>query len=108
MTTTALTGDVTFVGGIGSLRIDNNNFGGHVLGFGGNDTIDVATVPYANGVTTLQYTPNGTNTGGVLMVSNAGSTASVNLVGNYTQASFTKTGDGHGGTLGGLNRRLTP
>jgi hypothetical protein len=63
----------------------------------GND-LDLADIAFG-GTTTLGYTPNNTNTGGMLSVSDGTHTANLAFLGNYMAANFAIAGDGHGGTL---------
>ena len=63
----------------------------------GND-LDLPDIAF-RGTTTLGYTLNNSNTGGMLSVSDGTHTANLALLGNYMAANFAIAGDGHGGTL---------
>jgi hypothetical protein len=49
--------------------------------------------------TTLGYTPNDSNSGGVLTAGDGSHVAKIALLGQYAAASFAMASDGHGGTL---------
>jgi hypothetical protein len=85
----------------GSLKLDSSTqFTGRIMGFGGQDLIDLSDIAFGPS-TTLGYSENNAGTGGTLTVSNGTGTPTANLVllGNYTAASFAKSTDGHTGTL---------
>jgi hypothetical protein len=93
------TGKVTFAGSNGTLVLDQTaTFSGTVASFGAKDHIDLASIAFG-APTTLGYTENSTNTGGILTISDGDHAASIALLGNYIAASFVTTADGHGGTL---------
>ncbi len=57
------------------------------------DIIDIAGLGYATGSTSLHYTPNVSNTGGVLAVSVGGSVkTAINLVGSFNPSGFAASG----------------
>src|SRR5229473_2264058 len=92
-------GPVTFAGPTGTLQLHvSSSLTGQISGFGAQDGIDLADVSFGAS-TTLGYTPNNSNTGGVLAVSDGTHTANLALLGNYMASSFVIASDGHGGTL---------
>jgi hypothetical protein len=96
----ASTANVTFASGdTGTLKLDASSaFAGTVAGLALGNDLDLADIAFG-GTTTLGYTPNKSNTGGTLSVSDGTHTASLALLGNYMAASFAIAGDGIGGTL---------
>ena len=79
----------------GTLKLDQSQlFTGTVTGLSTGKTIDLANV--AIGTATLSY--SGTTTSGVLKVTDGSTTATINLTGKYTKASFNLTNDGSGHT----------
>jgi hypothetical protein len=83
----------------GELKLDASaRFRGIVVGFGGQDAIDLADIGFS-GTTTLGYSPNNASTGGTLTVSDGTHTANIVLIGSYMASSFAKSSDGHTGTL---------
>jgi hypothetical protein len=60
--------------------------------------IDLSDIAFGAG-TTLAYSPNGDNSGGILTVSDGLHAQSLALLGQYMTSSFVKASDGHGGTL---------
>jgi hypothetical protein len=65
---------------------------------GAQGAIDLSNISFGNG-TTLGYSPNSSNTGGTLTVSDGTNVANVALLGQYMASSFAMARDGHGGTL---------
>jgi VCBS repeat-containing protein len=96
----ASTANVTFApGDTGIFKLDASSaFAGSATGLALGNYLDLADIVY-EGTTTIGYTPNKNNTGGSLTVSDGMHTANIALLGQYTVASFTMVGDGHGGTL---------
>jgi trimeric autotransporter adhesin len=91
-------GPVTFSGG-GRLLLDaSQSFSGLVAGFSASDSIDLKDIAFGSG-TTLSYAPASGGTSGTLTVSDGTHIANIELLGNYTAASFTKASDGGAGTL---------
>jgi len=92
-------GKVTFAGPTGTLWLDRPSiFTGKVADFGAQESIDLPGIPF--GVhTTLGYSENSSDTGGILSVKNGVRIAKLALLGNYMAASFVTAADGHGGTL---------
>jgi hypothetical protein len=94
----ALSSTITFANDSGgSLVLDDTKFRGKVAGFTGSDTIDLASVAYNSGTTTLGY--NGNALSGTLTVTDGAHTARLVMLGNYVALNFSLSGDGHGGTL---------
>ena len=91
--------NVVFAASSGTLQLDPTaTFTGQILGFGAQDTISVRNVSFS-GMTTLTYSPNFNNSGGVLTISDGTHTTSLSLAGQYSQGSF-QLGNDHGlGTL---------
>jgi VCBS repeat-containing protein len=96
----ASTVNATFApGDTGIFKLDASSaFTGSAAGLALGNYLDLADIVYG-GTTTVGYTPNKNNTGGTLTVSDGMHTANIALLGQYTVASFTFVGDGHGGTL---------
>jgi hypothetical protein len=96
--TTAATGTETFAGKSGTLVLDDpTRFSGKILGFSGQDLIDLANIGFGSN-TTLGYAANGSDSG-KLTVSDGIHTANIALLGNYMASTFVTASDGHGGTL---------
>jgi ELWxxDGT repeat protein len=99
------TAAVTFGGGAGILKLDDSqSFAGTVAGFvsgptnpNGGTIIDFADIPSGRN-TSVAYTPNADNTGGMLSVSEGSLAAKITLLGNYSAASFVTHDDGTGHT----------
>ena len=66
--------------------------------FGPQESIDLPSIPFGLH-TTLGYSENSSDTGGILSVKEGTHVAKITLLGNYMAASFVTTADGHGGTL---------
>ena len=82
-----------------TLKIDHAaDFRGTVAGFDSNDVLDLADLAFGSS-TTLGYAANSNNTGGTLTASDGTHTANIELLGQYTAASFVMSADGFGGTL---------
>jgi len=95
----AFDGLVTFAGSTGTLKLDQSqSFSGTIVGFGGQDQIDLGDVGYG-AKSTLGYLANSNNTGGTLTISDGTHTATLALLGQYIAGSFVAASDGHGGTL---------
>jgi autotransporter passenger strand-loop-strand repeat protein len=95
-------GAVNFSSG-GILRLDDSvHFGGLVAGFGVLDVMDLADIPFvsagSSGATSAVWTQSGA-TSGSLVVTGGGHSATLTLLGQYTQGRFNILGDGGGGTL---------
>jgi hypothetical protein len=72
---------------------------GEISGFGTTQSIDLANIDFAAGVT-MSYQSNGRrNTGGVLTITQGSQTVRLDLEGSYTLANFRVASDGNGGTL---------
>jgi hypothetical protein len=69
-----------------------------VAGIAPSNHIDLADISFGAN-TTLGYTPNDSNSGGVLTASDGTHVAKIALLGQYAAASFAMASDGHGGTL---------
>jgi ELWxxDGT repeat protein len=99
------TAAVSFAGSTGLLKLDDSQgFAGTVAGFASTTTIqpsgteiDFADIAFGAN-TTLGYTPNAADTGGMLTVSDGTAAANILLFGNYTAASFVKFDDSTGHT----------
>jgi hypothetical protein len=90
------TSNITFGAGGGTVTFDAaSSLTGKlsVTGFTLGDTIDLADINFTGSGPTLTFTK------GVLTVSDGTHTAKLNMVGNYTLASFHAALDGSGGTL---------
>jgi hypothetical protein len=86
-------------GSTGRLTIDDSQaYTGTVAGFAPGNHIDLADISFG-AHTTLGYTPNDSNSGGVLTASDGAHVAKIALLGQYAAASFAMASDGHGGTL---------
>ncbi len=96
---------VTFAGSTGTLQLSGpGSFDppeqNGVVGFGGQDHIDIGNLVYDPITTNANFTENAAGTAGTLTVSNnGGASASLLLFGDYTTANFALASDGHGGTL---------
>ena len=92
-------GTVTFAGPTGTLWLDRpSTFTGKVADFGAQESIDLAGIPFG-AHTTLGYSENSSDTGGILSVKDGTHIAKLALLGNYMAASFVAASDGYGGTL---------
>jgi hypothetical protein len=96
----ASTAAVTFAPGeTGMLKLDSSrSFTGTVAGLASGDFIDLADINLGAG-TKLGYTANTGNTGGTLSVTDGTHTANLQLLGNYSAASFAASNDGTGHVL---------
>jgi autotransporter passenger strand-loop-strand repeat protein len=91
--------DVTFDGPNATLALDQAAaFSGTISGWEDGDRIDLGDILF-DGNTTLAYSANPRNTGGMLTVSDGVHVAALELLGQYTAADFALSSDGHGGTL---------
>lgn len=92
-------GKVTFAGPNGTLWLDKpSTFTGKLADFTAQDSIDLPNIPF--GVhTTLGYSEDSSDTGGILSVKNGLHTTSIALLGTCIAGSFVAAADGHGGTL---------
>ena len=90
------TQNVVFAGTNGELQIDTSSFGGSISGLAATDQIDLSTIGYGPGTT-------GTYSGGVLTITDGTHSISMTLTGDYSDAHFAGSSDGHGGTLITLN-----
>jgi hypothetical protein len=75
---------------------DSQAYAGTVAGLAPGNHIDLADISFG-AHTTLGYTPNDSNSGGVLTASDG--THKIALLGQYAAASFVMASNGHGGTL---------
>ena len=92
-------GNVTFTGTNGALWLDQpSTFTGKVSGFGSQNVIDLSGIAF-DAQTTLGYSPNSSNTGGTLSLSDGVHSAKIALLGNYMASSFVTASDNHGGTM---------
>jgi hypothetical protein len=80
-------GKLTFAGPTGTLWLDKPSGG-----------IDLPGIPFGLH-TTLGYSKNSSETGGMLTVKDGTHIAKLTLLGNYMATSFVTAADGHGGTL---------
>jgi hypothetical protein len=93
------TGKLTFAGPTGTLWLDRpSTFTGKVADFGAQESIDLPNIPVGLH-TTLGYSENSSDTGGILSVKDGTHIAKIALLGNYMATSFVAAADGHGGTL---------
>ena len=102
------TGDhdaITFAGSRGTLILDGSRSGTGALnitdtvsGFGAKDIIDLPGIAF-DAQTTLDYLPNGNQTGGRLTVVDGIHNVSIALLGSYMASSFAMTSDNHGGAM---------
>ena len=92
---TAFSGQVTFAGGTGLLKLDDpSSFNGQVSGISGTgDVIDFAG--FDHNTASASYSAST----GRLTVSDSAHSASIALVGNYSNSTFTASSDNHGGVL---------
>jgi hypothetical protein len=98
---TASSENVAFVGNsAGQVVLDQApSYTGQISGFGTTQSIDLADINFAGGVT-MSYAPsNRRNTSGVLTIKEGSNTVSLELEGSYTLANFRVASDGNGGTL---------
>ncbi|HXX09385.1 MAG TPA: hypothetical protein VEJ43_15130, partial [Pseudolabrys sp.] len=72
---------------------DSMGFAGTITGLDPSDFLDLDDIAFVQGTTNAQFTGN--TSGGTLTVG----AAHIALSGNYTGATFSTSGDGHGGTL---------
>ena len=85
---------------------DSASFHGSIVGFDSWSHIDFADISFSSS-TTVGY--SGNDSSGILQVSDGAHSAQLALIGQYTAASFTLAGDGHGGTmLGAVSGIGTP
>ena len=92
-------GKMTFAGPTGTLWLDRpSTFTGKVADFGAQESIDLPGIPFGRH-TTLGYSENSSDTGGILSVKEGTHIAKLALLGNYMATSFVTAADGHGGTL---------
>jgi hypothetical protein len=83
----------------GILKLDDPvQFTGTVVGLATGNLLDLADIAFGAG-TTLGYTPNPTNTGGTLSVTDGSHTANIALLGSYAAANFVMSNDGGGHVL---------
>jgi hypothetical protein len=95
----SLAGTVTVGNGVQLDMTGLSAFSGAVLsGFDGSDVIDLQSLTYTS-AETATFTPNMTNTGGLLTVSNGSHAVSINLLGQYAAAGFSAVQDGGAGTV---------
>ena len=90
---------MTFVGPNGTLWLNHpSTFTGKVAEFGAQESIDLPGIPFGLH-TTLGYSENSSDTGGILSVKEGTHIAEIALLGNYMAANFVIAADGHCGTL---------
>jgi fibronectin-binding autotransporter adhesin len=92
----AATQNVVFHGAGAELQIDGSSFNGSIAGLAASDEIDLRTIGYGPNTT-------GTYSGGTLTITDGTHSISMTLVGDYQNAHFAGSSDGHGGTLITLN-----
>ncbi|WP_244645996.1 VCBS domain-containing protein [Bradyrhizobium campsiandrae] len=86
---------ITFGGGSAELQIDTASFAGAVAGFATTDKLDLANIVYDGGTSATYDAKTGN-----LVVSDAhGHSITIKLNGDYSNAHFAGSSDGHGGTL---------
>lgn len=94
-------------GSFNTLKLnDADQFNGTVTGLNADDVLDFSDIDFAGA--TLNYSDNGSGTGGTLTVTDGTDTANINLVGSYAANSFQLTMDASGGTLVMNNLPETP
>jgi hypothetical protein len=84
-------------GGDKLILTDATHFAGKLMDFGANDKLDLHQ--FNPTTTTLAFAENGTNTQGVLTVTDGALQAKITLLGQYSASAFHKASDGLGGTL---------
>ena len=88
---------VTFIGSAGVLELgDSQGFTGTVAGFSksGKTSLDLDDIAFVNAG---EATFSGTQTGGVLTVTDGTHTARISLTGDFRNTAFMASDDGHGG-----------
>ncbi|HEX3945322.1 MAG TPA: Ig-like domain-containing protein, partial [Rhizomicrobium sp.] len=84
----------------GQLVLDQaTNYTGEISGFGTTQSIDLADIDFAAGVTMSYQSDSRRNAGGVLTITQGTQTVHLDLEGSYTLANFRVASDGDGGTL---------
>ena len=86
----------------GTLKLDDTaSFTGSVSGLTTTTYIDLADLAFVQGQTTATFSANSANptSGGTLTVSDGTQSDTINLVGDYTESSWTLSQDGKGDTL---------
>jgi hypothetical protein len=87
------------LGADGLLKLDHSSlFSGTVAGLAGGNALDLGDIAFGSN-DTIGYTPNTTNTGGTLTVSDGTHAANIALLGQYAAAGFATGADSHGGTI---------
>jgi hypothetical protein len=82
------TGSVTFTGKNAELKLDSAaRFLGSVANFGGNGTDALELIGFGTG-TSFTFTPNGSNTGGTLSVTDSTKHAQIALLGQFAATGF--------------------
>ena len=90
---------LTFAGPSGILQLDQSqSFRGALAGFGGWDQIDPRDIAFVAN-TSLGYSANSNNNGGMPMVSDRAHTTNISLLSQYMAASFAASSDGHGDSI---------
>jgi hypothetical protein len=88
--------NVTFAGNTGTLKLDNSSaFTGAISGMAGKDTLDLGDISYGPATTSSFI---GDSYEGILTITNGTDTVDITLLGNYSNATWSLTGDGDGGT----------
>ncbi len=90
------TQNIVFADANAELKIDASSFGGSISGLTAGDQIDLSTIGYGLNTT-------GTYSNGVLTITDGVHSISMTLTGDYSNAHFAGSSDGHGGTLITLN-----
>jgi fibronectin-binding autotransporter adhesin len=90
------TQNVAFSGDSGKLQIDTSTFGGSISGLTAGDQIDLSAIGYGPNTT-------GIYSNGILTITDGMHSISMTLIGDYSNAHFAGSSDGHGGTLITLN-----
>jgi hypothetical protein len=90
---------VTFEGSSGTLQMDQSQaFTGTIAGFTGADQLDLTDIGWGAN-SSLAYHANSAGTGGTLSVGDGVHVANLTLLGQYSAANFSISGDGRGGTI---------
>jgi len=92
---------VAFTGSSGVLQLAKSQaYTGSISGFSltGGTSLDLRDIGFTSGTTTASYVDNGSDTGGVLTLTDGTHTAHIELIGDYSGSTFTTSSDGDGGT----------
>jgi hypothetical protein len=88
-----------FQGSTGTLVLNQSvGFAGSITGLTGSDALDLRDIAFT-GASEAVFTANAGDptSGGTLTVSDGENTATINLLGDYTNSTFNASSDGHGG-----------